>query len=96
MTPETRAVLLAAAELIEREGWARGSYRNDQGYCVAGAINEVSARCWCRDLGQARDVFDRHVVVRTTARNAFHWNDEICPDAATAVRELRACAGVAE
>ena len=59
-----------------------------------------TAAGWPRITPQAEDYFLRHVdslvpPARKTGRCPIAvWNDHICPDAATAVRELRACAGV--
>ncbi len=35
-------ILLEAANLIEREGWTRGNYHDDYGYCVSGALRQIA------------------------------------------------------
>jgi hypothetical protein len=37
-----RKILLDAADVIEKDGWIQGRMRDKNGYCIHGAINEVS------------------------------------------------------
>ncbi len=39
---EVSKKLLDAADLLEEKGWIQNSYQNDNGYCVLGAISQVT------------------------------------------------------
>lgn len=34
-------VLLRAADLIEKDGWCRGTYHRGRGHCIVGAVTKV-------------------------------------------------------
>jgi hypothetical protein len=37
-----RKVLSDAADLIEEKGWTQGTFHDEDGYCIQGAINKVT------------------------------------------------------
>lgn len=40
MNEEVKALLIEGKRKIEREGWVKGNYACDDGYCMVGALGE--------------------------------------------------------
>src|SRR5258708_23853924 len=65
--------LLAAADLIEREGWIQGRrYKQGVGYCVLGAVSKIATgdpdNWWPPDTSSALSRCIKH-------NNPIAWND---------------------
>jgi hypothetical protein len=61
-----RGVLLAAADLIEQKGWTQRAYKDENGYCIVGALLEINGRGW----NQAIFEISGHLHQQTSS-----WND---------------------
>jgi hypothetical protein len=95
-----RQLLLDAADLIEREGWAKGTYKRWSGeYCVLGALSQVAfgtpileaigrGHSHRRDFNIAIDML-RHAI---PSKHIPLWNDG--SNKTEVVRVMRHLAGV--
>jgi len=88
--PAVADVLNGAADLIERDGWTKGRYADEFGYCIAGAI-DVAAGCFDEQLTQEA-LQARRAVADVVARNPRKWNDAPGRTKAEVVAALRAAA----
>lgn len=75
-----RKLLYEAAELIEKEGWARPFSR--EGHCIAQAML-LSARS-TKDYADAHAAFERAIH-----EPAAHWNDLRCRTKEEVIAKLR-------
>lgn len=68
--------LLAAADLIENEGWIQGEAENENGYCIIGAVHRAVplARAWeaARICERLSDLVG---TSRYPGRSIEDWND---------------------
>lgn len=70
--PKTAAEILdTAALLIEEHGWIQGTARNEHGYCVVGAILEISRTS--PRMNPYREVLK--VLGRSCGSEIVDWND---------------------
>jgi hypothetical protein len=82
MTPS--AVLLAAADLLERDGWCQHNYMNDQGHrCVSQAIYDVYRMDWMAAAS---------LVVHCVSASLPEWNDAPGQNAGNVIATLRRAA----
>jgi hypothetical protein len=92
MTPDpaTRAVLLAAADLLETEGWTQGRLHTEgRGpRCVIGALNVMQQRYPDAQVTRATEA-----VYGDLAQSITWWNDTPGRTAAEVIAELRKVAG---
>lgn len=96
MSAQVAADLRAAAEVLRRDGWTRGSFRDpDSGCrCAAGAIPECEwgSRRW----REAVVVFGDHVGVGPWPVAVYRWNDDEDRTADEVIAALEAAADAAE
>jgi len=83
-------VLIAAADLIERDGWCRGIFQNALGQrCVLGAVGDVCQSVgWDADYKQALEKLQ--VQIHTSAPSV--WNDSPKRTESEVVNALREAA----
>jgi hypothetical protein len=90
MTPQQ--VLLAAADLIEQNGWARHTaarmIRGKEHYCAIGAIVAVTPKAASVDA--ACDLL--LTVIHEPLHSISYWNDWVAMDKRTVVRAMRRAA----
>ena len=68
---KTGKLLLAAADLLQAEGWVQGSMRRYGGRCVVGAISDAGCpRATAQQLNRA---YNRALALAGT--NLPFWND---------------------
>jgi hypothetical protein len=106
VSAQTAADLRAAAEVLERDGWTQGDFRNEYGCrCVSSAIAFVASECRTSQAGLLDldgGEFDRWVAAarlfRETVRqdSIVRFNDEPGRTAAEVIAALRAAADAAE
>lgn len=80
---EIGEILLQAADLIEAKGWCRRLARSVEGFCVFGAIYEISNGHYESPMRRLREVLPIQPIP---------WNDHICHSKEEAVAMLRLAA----
>jgi hypothetical protein len=74
-------VLEEAITLLRREGWARGSYRSERGYCVTGVLRAAAKElgvAW--EVGRAAQLATELALAAHTPQHSTHliaWNDDL-------------------
>ena len=81
---EVRRVLLAAAELLEKDGWCQGKHMDGQRRCVGWAIADSTE-------GRMRNVL--HVLDAYLEQDAVTWNDTPGRTLPEVLAALRGAAG---
>jgi hypothetical protein len=100
VSAQTAADLRAAADVLERDGWTQGSFKDQNGCrCAAGAISKVALDRFPEDSDFN---FDEAFEDALDALRAFVgkpvvvWNDERGRTAAEVIAALRAAADAVE
>lgn len=84
---DTIALLEAAAARLDAVGWRRGGVGGRAGpNCVAGALIWASTALGIHQVQPARDAWHQ---ANRVGRPMVLWNDQDCPDGATAADSLR-------
>ena len=88
----TAELLLAAADLIEREGWTQGTYRDDSGFCLIGALCAVCGRPADGDTLAMVGARFLPVLDFDEMAKAWDWNDYRNRTQRQVTKRLRAAA----
>jgi hypothetical protein len=70
-------VLLDAAELLETEGWIKGSMQNQHGFCMIGAVMAAANQpiiVFAIAKGPAGEALDQ-LKIKTNDSTIWGWND---------------------
>lgn len=91
------ADLRAAAEVLRRDGWTKGTFTDACGsHCVAGALSVVVGTGIADRWRDGIELLCQTVGVKPWPTNAYHWNDEPGRTADEVIAALLAAADAAE